>query len=64
MISTKLHQNDAKIARVTISLDAEVYKKVKDLSHQMGLRPSSWMAMIVSAQINDVHVEIHRGEGE
>ena len=64
MISTKLHQNDAKIARVTISLDVDVYEKVKNLSHQMGLRPSSWMAMIISTQINDVHVEIHRGEGE
>ena len=62
MISDKVHQNDAKIARVTITLDMDVYDKVKDLSHEMGLRPSSWMAMIISTQVNDVHVEIKRGE--
>lgn len=62
MKSTKMHQTDTGISRVTISLGADVYEKVRELSRRMGLRPSSWMAMIISTHVNDVDVEIHRGE--
>lgn len=61
MISEISHQNDAKIARVTLSLPADVYDRVRELSQRMGLRPSSWIAMIISTQINDVRLDIREG---
>lgn len=58
MAHEKMHHNDSGVSRATLSLSPDVYEKVRTLSHQMGLRPTSLMAMIISTHVNDVRVDI------
>jgi len=57
--------SDADSVRITLTLKEKVYDKVKQVSDQVGLRPSTWMTMVVTSKVNDVDHEIRiREEGE
>lgn len=47
---------DADSIRVTITLEQQIYDKIKDASRQMGLRPATWMSMVVTSKVNHVDV--------
>ncbi len=50
--------------RLTISLDEEVHKRVKEVSTMMGMKATTWITMMISSKVNAVDVEINqRGKG-
>ncbi len=58
-----MSQSDSENTRVTITLKAAVYEKIKVISARMGLRPSTWISMVTTSKANDIDMEMnHRGE--
>ena len=47
-----MHESDVKSMRVTITLSREAYERVKEMSRPMGLRPSTWMTMVITSKVN------------
>jgi hypothetical protein len=54
-------QSDAKTVRITITLKQDIYDEVKRICQEYGLRPSTWMTMVVSSKVNS-HVRESQGE--
>ena len=48
-----MSQTDAEKIRITLTLNKDVYNKVKRISKVYGLRPSTWMTMLVSSNVNN-----------
>jgi len=48
-----------KRVRVTVTLHEDVYKKIKDLSHQVGLLPATWVAMTATSKVNHIDVSMN-----
>jgi hypothetical protein len=48
---------------VTITLDTGVYSEIKRLSRAMGIRPSTWMAMVCTSKANNLEVNVVNGNG-
>jgi hypothetical protein len=44
--------------RITVTLDAEVYDRIKKLGKKMGLMPASWVSMVATSKVNDIDVEV------
>jgi len=62
MNTDETHQTDARKVRVTITLDEHVYRRIKEVSRDMGLRPSTWMTMVCTSKANNVILETnHNG---
>jgi hypothetical protein len=53
-------KRDAKSVRVTITLRHEIYDKIKEISHQLGLHPSTWIGMIATSKANNIEMKIER----
>ena len=49
-----------KSVRVTITLRHEIYDKIKEISYQMGLPPSTWIGMIATTKANDIEMNMQR----
>ena len=47
-------------ARITVTLDLDVYEKIKALSRQVGLLPASWVAMAATSKVNHIEVSMSR----
>lgn len=59
------HQTDAENLRVTITLTKLAYEQVKSISGRMGLKPSTWISMLVTSRVNDLELVIRdKGQGE
>ena len=41
------------MVRVTVGLDNEVYERIKEKDRLLGLRPGTWMRMILTKNITD-----------
>ena len=52
-----MHESDVKSVRVTLTLSREAYERVKEACRPMGLRPSTWMTMIVTSKVNDLELQ-------
>lgn len=50
----KMGKSDADSVRITLTLKEKVYKKVKRVSDRVGLRPSTWMTMVVTSKVNEI----------
>ncbi len=46
----------AESVRVTLTLNAGIYEEVKRISGKLGLRPATWMKMVVTSKVNDVEL--------
>jgi len=49
---------DAGSIRVTITLEQEIFNKIKKTSRQIGLRPATWISMVVTSKVNQVDVSM------
>ena len=56
------HQTDAKMVRVTITLNELTYDRIKGISKDLGLRPSTWMTMVCTSKANGISVDIENGQ--
>ena len=52
---------DADSIRVTITLEQEIYERIKETSRQMGLRPATWISMVTTSKVNQVDVRVDNG---
>ena len=48
-------ENDKRV-RITVTLNRDAYEKIKDISHQMGLLPATWVAMMATARANNIDI--------
>jgi len=55
---------DADSIRVTITLEQEIYDRIKETSRQMGLRPATWISMVATSKMNNVDVRVEENGGE
>ena len=53
-----MHGSDAESVRVSLTLDSEIYEHVKEMSSQFGLRPSTWMRMVVTTKVNNIELAL------
>jgi len=60
MQEVEVHQNDGKTVRVTITLRVPIYAEIKKISHELGVRPSTWMAMICTSKANNIELNHFR----
>jgi len=51
-------RTDAESVRITLTLKDNVYSKVKRVSDQVGLRPSTWMTMVVTSKVNNIELAL------
>lgn len=42
--------------RITVTLNKDAYEKIKHISHQMGLLPATWVAMMATAKANNIDI--------
>jgi len=56
MQDVDVHQYDEEKVRVTITLREPVYTEIKKISHEMGIRPSTWMAMICTSKAGNIEL--------
>jgi hypothetical protein len=40
--------------RVSITLREDIYNEIKKLSHELGIKPASWMAMTLTSKVNSL----------
>lgn len=51
---------DADSVRVTITLNRDIYDKIRFRSKRLGLRPATWISMVATSKANDVDLEVHQ----
>ncbi len=56
MQDVEVHQNDGRKVRVTITLQEQIYDEIKQISKELGIRPSTWMAMVCTSKANNIEV--------
>jgi hypothetical protein len=55
-----MSQSDVKSVRVTITLKQEIYDKIKEISNQLGLHPSTWIGMVATSKANNIEMKIEK----
>jgi antitoxin component of RelBE/YafQ-DinJ toxin-antitoxin module len=50
-----------KSVRIGITLREDIYKKVKATCNQLGIKPSTWISMVVTTEINKVRITLEKG---
>jgi hypothetical protein len=53
-------KKDVKSVRFTITLRHEIYDKIKDIRHQLGLPPFTWIGMIAPSTADDIEMKMER----
>lgn len=43
--------------RVSVTLREDIYLEIKRLSHDIGIKPASWIAMTLTSKVNDIEVK-------
>jgi len=46
--------------RITVTLNEDVYEKIKELSHQLGLLPATWVGMVATSKANKLELTTTR----
>jgi hypothetical protein len=47
--------------RVSITLREDVYEQIKELSHDLGIKPTAWITMAVTSQVKGMKLSIEKG---
>ncbi|MBU7032752.1 MAG: hypothetical protein HXS53_09495 [Theionarchaea archaeon] len=55
-----MSRSDAQTVRVTITLKLEIYDKIKEISNQLGLHPSTWIGMVATSKANNIDMKIEK----
>jgi len=51
---------DSRKVRISVTLRADIYQEIKRLSHDLGIKPASWIAMTLTAKVNDIELNARR----
>jgi hypothetical protein len=46
--------------RVSITLREDVYEQIKDLSHDLGIKPTTWITMAVTSQVRGIKLSLEK----
>jgi phage terminase small subunit len=60
-ISPNMSSKKGEKVRVSITIREDVYEHVKELSHNLGIKPSAWITMAVTSQVNGMKLSVDRG---
>lgn len=53
-----------KSVRIGITLREDIYKKVKATCNPLGIKPSTWISMVVTSEINKVRITLEKGASD
>ena len=48
-----------KKVRITVSLEEEVYERIKKVSSQIGLLPATWVSMVATSKANNLEITVN-----
>lgn len=46
--------------RVSVTLRREVFERIRDISRELGLKPSQWIAMAITSNANHININIEK----
>ena len=50
--------------RITVTLDEDVYRKIKRIGRLMGLLPATWVGMVATSKANSLEITTDSRQGE